>query len=477
MAAMAQTRWFAAANCDLPGLAASGTSYRAGEVRVHTNGLSVGPPPMPPYEIDVRAMAITPTAEGSHPTTPSTATSIRVDEDGVLVRASILNENAVYVAINRRRERWAFFTDLFLAPLLLPALDLPVELRDGEPDYGAGQTLLRHVERVPHAAVHEARRLRHGWTLRTVQPTDPLWRLRRPGRTNALEAGEAQLRALEEEIGAVARRHRGARVATLLSGGIDSGTVTYLATKQGLPVTPYSAGTPWGDEFDDAAELTGHLGLPLHTVALDEERIIAAIPRAIRGLGVHTAEVVEVALTATALLHGDEIPRADVLLTGYGSDLINAGLYRPFEAPEELIEQTLSAIHGTRFSNELSNLLPMSTGRAVYHPFWAWPVMRVALDTAPRCKVHGGREKYHLRLAMSKRVPERIAWRTKVAVHHGGALQEGVAKLLAARAPGVRRQDVYRSCFGVLLQLAGEGNPDGWDPMDVYEAGIAAVSR
>ncbi|WP_420871024.1 hypothetical protein [Micromonospora endophytica] len=48
--------------------------------------------------------------------------------------------------------------------------------------------------------------------------------------------------------------------------------------------------------------------------------------------------------------------------------------------------------------------------------------------------MHAGREKHHLRLAVSDHLPHRIAWRRKVAVHHGGGLQAGVIKLLAADA-------------------------------------------
>jgi asparagine synthetase B (glutamine-hydrolysing) len=74
-------------------------------------------------------------------------------------------------------------------------------------------------------------------------------------------------------------------VATLLSGGIDSGTVTYLAATGGLPVTPYSVATPWGDELADAAELSDHLGVALTPIRLTEEQIVGSIPEAVRRLG------------------------------------------------------------------------------------------------------------------------------------------------------------------------------------------------
>ncbi|MEU4765108.1 asparagine synthase-related protein [Actinosynnema sp. NPDC023794] len=203
-------------------------------------------------------------------------------------------------------------------------------------------------------------------------------------------------------IGAIAADRPGAGYATLLSGGIDSGTVTYLAAARGLDVVPYSVGTPWGDEFADARELCDAAGLGMREVRLDEDAIVRAIPAAVRWLGTAAAEVVEVALTATAVYQAGVLEPGRVLLTGYGSDLIDAGLFTPFERPEELIEQGLESIRRTRVSGELSNRMPMAHGVEAFHPFWTLPVMRVAHETTPACKVREGREKFHLRSAMAE---------------------------------------------------------------------------
>ncbi|SCG55554.1 asparagine synthase C-terminal domain-containing protein [Micromonospora humi] len=474
---MATSRWIVVGNVDLPGLAHLAERHEVGDLTVYRAGVSGSWPSHPPVACDVRTMSLV----AAPPPAPAPAAGepprIRIDEDGVTVSASVLNEDPVHVAVNRARGGFAYFTDPLLAPLILPALGLPVEVRDDPPAVAGDETLLRHVHRVPFGAVQETRRHRDGWTTRTTMPDDPLRHLRRPTRADGQAAGRAQLEALRGEIRRIAAGRPAAGFATLLSGGIDSGSVTMLAAAEGLPVTPYSAGTPWGDEFDDAAELCDHLGLPLTRIDLSEERILAAIPQAVRGLCVTTPEVVEVALTATALYGGTEIAAGEVVLTGYGSDLINAGLYRPFRGPDELIDQTLDSVHQTRFTNELSSRLPLAYGREVHHPFWRWPVMRVALDTAPSAKVHGGREKHHLRLAMSEHVPHQIAWRRKTAVHHGGGLQAGVAKLLTADAPGVDREAVYRACFRELVAAAADGRPDGWDPLRLYERAVAAARR
>ncbi|WBO64095.1 asparagine synthase-related protein [Streptomyces camelliae] len=136
----------------------------------------------------------------------------------------------------------------------------------------------------------------------TRDEADPLAAFRAPRREDPLAAGEAQIEALTEEIRRIdAATPEGTGYATLLSGGIDSGTVTYLAATSGLSVTPYSVATPWGDELADAAELCAELGIALEPVELAEGQIIASIPEAVRRLGGTEPEVVEVALTATSV--------------------------------------------------------------------------------------------------------------------------------------------------------------------------------
>ncbi|PZF95833.1 asparagine synthase-related protein [Micromonospora endophytica] len=471
---MATSRWVVVSNRSLPGLAHLAAQHQIGDLTLYCAGLSGALPAHPPVEIDVRSIAVV-GAEPS-PTDGQTA-SLTLDEGGLTIRTSLLNEDAVHVAVNRPRAAFAYFTDPFLAPLILPALGLPVEVRDDEPTAESDETLLRHVHRLPFGATQQVRQDARGWTIHATMRDDPLRQLRRPSLTVGRAAGELQLEALRETIRRIAANRPDCRFATLLSGGIDSGTVTMLAAAEGLPLTAYSVGTPWGDEFDDAAELCDHLGLPMTRISLGEERILDAIPRAVRGLGVTASEVVEVALTASAVYAGTEIATDETLLTGYGSDLINAGLYEPFDIVDELVDQTLAALHRTRFTNELSSRLPLSHSRQVHHPFWNWQVIRVALDTAPACKVHAGREKHHLRLAVSDHLPHRIAWRRKVAVHHGGGLQAGVIKLLAADAPGVDRSAVYRACFRELIAVAADGSPDEWDATRLYERAIARARR
>lgn len=470
-------RWCAVTAIPVPRLEHVGQHLDLGGLHVYyrgPDGAAPDPAAGQPIELDVRTLMAPSDRDADEP-----ISTLRISEQEVSVRISALNTDPVYFAADRMRGRFAYFTDLFLAPIILPALGMPVELVDGRPPHLRG-TLLRGVDRLVHGTVTTTRRANgHSarWTTSTAEEPDPLGDFFAAHRTDPIAAGEAQLEALAARIARIARTHADTQpgFATLLSGGIDSGTVTWLTAASGVPVTPYSIGTPWGDEFEAAAELCAHLGIELHPVQLAEDDIIASIPEAVRWLAAADAENVEVALTATSAQRLGVVPQGLHVLTGYGSDLINAGLYQPFVDPAELIPQVLAAVDRTRFSNELSNRMALAYGTAMDHPFWSWPVMRVALETAPECKVREGREKFHLRTAMQSRVPSEVAWRRKVAVHHGGGLQQGVARRLELETGVTDRAALYRACFAELVDAAADGDLDPADHWSLFERAVRRV--
>lgn len=232
----------------------------------------------------------------------------------------------------------------------------------------------------------------------------------------------------------------GAReVAVLLSGGIDSGSVATVATHHGLGVVCYSAGTPWGDEHDDAAELCRHLGVEHRRIDLSLKQILNAIPLAIRWLGHAEPDKVDIAVIGTAMAASDCLDHA-IVLTGYGSDLINLGLPGPhaLEDPESELPGLRQGLEDARRSGELSGQFYRASGRLLVHPYWHPRVIEHCLSVTPRVKLWRGREKGHLRQAMSRIVPDAVAWRAKVAVHHGGGLQAGLGEYFGGREAKAR---------------------------------------
>ena len=455
--------WCAVSNAPVPGLARLARPADLGDLHVYYRGPEgAGLPDGPPFTLDVRTLA-------AHPDSPDKTASdvLRIDADAVTIRVSTLSEDPVYYAVNRVRGLFAYFTDLLLAPLLLPALGMPVAFTGGSPTHERG-TLLLGVNRLRYGILTRTRRVGRTWLMEARDEPDPLVTLTQTHRDDALAAGEAQLHALTTELRRIAATApRGTGYATVLSGGIEAATVTCLAVQAGLPVTAYGLVTDRGEETVAGAGLCARLGVGLEPLELTEDRIIAAIPEAVRWLGSADPDTVDGALLPTAVRRLGAIPPDRILLTGHGSDPLNAGPHG-FSGHREG-DQYLTAVDRARRSNAYSHRMSLAYGSTTHHPFWSWPVIRTALETAPRCKAGDGHDAYHLRTAMAARLTGPPAWRgTSAAV----ALRRSALRRLAADTGVENRERLYLACFEELVDRAAAGELEPTDPQHLLEGAL-----
>lgn len=265
----------------------------------------------------------------------------------------------------------------------------------------------------------------------------------------ATDAGRRQLDALSRSVGSVTPH--GAPVTALVSGGVDSALVAALAQRVGILDGIATLGTVWGDERAEADELGADLGLPVQYATLSEDDIVGSLPETIRMLGEPSQETVAITSNLVALFRSGAIP-AGVLLTGYGSDLINSGL----RVGSGLLDDVGSAVvhqleHAGR-SGEFSGVAAAHHGYVLHHPFWSSEVIEAALATSPDLLRHGGREKGHLRAAAEELVSSRVAWRPKRALHRGSGVDDNLASAVARRI-GERAVDVQRFYACVDAQM------------------------
>lgn len=462
---MPPARWLVVANCDIPALREHGHAFEA-------DGLTVFARNVRDAELDRGVDLTSMTRLGSeHAESTNDNNTLEVGANGLCVHISTMNVAPVFVAANRAAGRFAVFNDFFLAPLLLRALALPIELRDFSVRRDDA-TPLRGVYRLEPDSRFTAVRDRDGWTLEFRRSVDRLHAMPHGVENDVDAAGASVIKALERAVGDLGACYEDRAVTCMLSGGIDSATVAYLAASVGMAVRPYSVGTPWGDEFDAAEETASVVGAQLARVRFDEEQLVEAIPDTIRWLAMHDAEMVDIAVTTTAFLkHGQG--GDDPIVTGYGNDLLNGGLFDPARL-DELGRDLVAAVDRTRYSNEYSPLQALAYGRAVAHPYWDWRTIRASLAVAAECKVVNGQGKYHFRRAMEERLPASVAWRPKVAMHHGGRLAQGLASRIErdAGASG-RKGAVYRGVLEVLIRLAEHEPLRDVNSGDVYERGMA----
>lgn len=428
---------------------------------------------------------------------PWAKTSMEVRSDVVRMRTGALNDPPLFMTQNTTTRAWAVSTDVFALNVLRAWWGMPVGFVDPTVIGRNGVTSFLGVTRLPAHANLELQNHGSTWSLNSQVLPDPLAQaVFNPTVEDFAQAGKLFVNTLREAIVELTGGS-GGHVATMLSGGIDSGAVTTLAVLAGLKVTAYSAGTPWGNEHAEAKELTDFLGIPHVQVDLSADEFLAAVPESVRALGTADHERVDIMVTITALLRGGFIKESHVL-TGYGNDLLNLGLPPDSQDVAVLQQDIIDGIDITRHSGEFTDVVARQYGKQLSHPYWHSRVVQAALQVHPALKIQGGREKAFFRAAMEPYVPYSSAWRQKIGIHLGGGLQGGLDALFGGRAHKagaycdvfkaistrllhdpfatvtdlVPRPDGHRFCNGVQAKSAAAASAASWTP--VLKKGIVS---
>lgn len=386
------------------------------------------------------------------------ATTYSEAPNTVSVRAGMLtltgsdmNTQSLYYILDANGRHIAVFNDLFLARSLLAALGRPVEYK---PDKYAAD--LSFYEAVTRLRAGQRIRVKKGSAALSIEECD---------HPNILDGRVQYDRDLETSISGMFEYLKSAvqrclqhldRAAIALSGGIDSATIAFLTCDHGVKLNAYTVCTEWASEYAEAKKAADYLAIPLQEVHVSTDEVLAEIPNVIRYYYFLEPESIEIALVASCLYKNISIdptaPRCFV--TGYGSDLLNAGVYQPFNCYNELQVQITALLRQTQFSNEFSNFGSLHRGISVVHPFWDSDVIRRALHVPAMFKVVNGQDKYFLRLMMLNHLPKQTVWRSKLAAHHGTGLSEHLSTAFGGDAEyrrkiaSIHKDIFYHSQFG-----------------------------
>lgn len=366
---------------------------------------------------------------------------IDVQDDRLTVTTSSRNLTPLYWSADHHGN-FILSTDLLIAASAWMSLtDCQLGVREEAGVHLDDRSSIHGISRLLHSSRLEV--LLHGNQVRIGRDAMQDNLAQQNARYNdALLAGQAQIDALQQSI--ASHLQRPAKVAALVSGGVDSGLVAALLAAQCPNFEAFSIGTPWGDEFDDAQQLADALGCPLNRVELDPQSILLALPQTIRAFGHPQAQAVEIGVAITAFCR--QLEEGRMIFTGYGSDLINSGMATGDGLADDIRHSIAVEVNKTRYSSELTEIAARACGSELVHPYWDLPVLRTALDTCPSVKTTRGREKGHLRLAAEQWLPSEVAWRKKTAIHHGNGLGTALSQLIddtthqPASAPALYRQ-------------------------------------
>ncbi|MEU8540508.1 asparagine synthase C-terminal domain-containing protein [Streptomyces sp. NPDC048717] len=342
------------------------------------------------------------------------------------------------------------------AGAMLPLLGAPAVLGDAERSLLPGGRFAG-ITAVPANSAVTVVADAYGDTPVSVRRLAPL--PDRPSQTDPDRAVRAVRRVLGEAVVRLAADAD--EIGVSLSGGVDSSTVTALAVRElGAPaVRTYTVGTPFGDEFEQAAWLAARLGTKHEEILFGPGQLAAMLPGMIRAL--ETWDVLTLQIAAPACFLQDHIATGDrrVLLSGYGADLLFAGLggtggERAVEAA--VVAQTFA----TARSNEFHPAFADARHAAVRHPYWTREVMTAALDIRGRLKVHEGTAKWVLRSAAADVLPAEVAWRPKRGIHEGTAMSRMFAAALGSEEPAVQAR-MLRDMATEIFRDGGSGAVPG----------------
>jgi carbapenam-3-carboxylate synthase len=218
-------------------------------------------------------------------------------------------------------------------------------------------------------------------------------------------------------------------IAVTLSGGIDSASVAFLARPHVRKMHTYTVGTPYGNEFAEAAFAAARLGSIHRELSMSLADAGRILSKAIAAFETWDPLTLQIALPV-CFLYERVSGMHPVFLTGYGSDLIFGGVIDLTRPPAEIDQELRRQVAMTVPTNELSPAFAAMHGIAVRYPFWTRRVLRDGLRVGGFLKSCRNVEKYVFRKAMSSFLPDETAWRKKRGIHEGTAMSSLFADLL-----------------------------------------------
>jgi asparagine synthase (glutamine-hydrolysing) len=207
-------------------------------------------------------------------------------------------------------------------------------------------------------------------------------------------------------------------VGVLLSGGLDSSLLAALARPHTDRLHTFTVGFDGSPDLLAASEVARHLGATHHERVYTLADMLAVLERVIYHLESYDPALIRSAIPCyfVSQLAAEHVK---VVLCGEGADEIFAG-YRYFgnlSDPRLLHRESVRILHGLHNINlQRADRMTMAHALEGRVPFLDNEFVDVAMRLDPALKVHrpDKREKWYLRRAFDRLLPDHILWRTKV---------------------------------------------------------------
>jgi asparagine synthase (glutamine-hydrolysing) len=226
-------------------------------------------------------------------------------------------------------------------------------------------------------------------------------------------------------------------IGSWLSGGLDSSSICALASKYTSKLKTFSAGIKGSPDLDFSREMASHIKSEHHEVVVTLQDLLDSLPDVIYHLESFDALLVRSSITnyLVAKLASDHI--SDVF-SGEGGDELFAGYEYLKSIPagklqDELISIT-NALHNTALQRvDRSSSAHGTTAHAV---FTRPDIVEFAFTVPAKFKIHDNTEKWILRKAMERLLPETIFKRPKAKFWEGAGIRDLISDYAAKHITG-----------------------------------------
>lgn len=248
------------------------------------------------------------------------------------------------------------------------------------------------------------------------------------------DQGKKVLRELLME--AVAKRMKDNAIGgVLLSGGLDSSLITYMAHEIKHDIECFTVSMEGGQDLPLAKDVTKHLGVKHHILMFGEHEIHEILPLAIYHQEMYEESCVHGAI-ANFLAGRFVKPHTSCVLTGEGADEFLGGYdgqFRQGNNPEEIasiVDNLINVAHNTALQR--LDRLNAANSFESRTPFLDSKVMDFSLKIPIQYKIHGEEQvgKWIVRQAFEGCLPDHIIYQTKRFFAQGS----GVAYIMRSQA-------------------------------------------
>ena len=235
-----------------------------------------------------------------------------------------------------------------------------------------------------------------------------------------------------EDVRAIVRRSFWNRVdfsvptGSLLSGGIDSSVIAYLASEaykenfgQDSRLKTFALGVGESEDIQNARVMAGHINSDHYELIVDLEQVLSALPEVIYYLESFDPSLVRSAASNFLISRYAREEGIQVLLSGEGGDEVFCGYtyLKDFPLDQQFSRQIecLGYLHNN--ASLRLDRMNLCHGLRVVAPLISGELLNYALAIPPEYKqrpmAEGKIEKWILRKAFESVLPEEVVWRTK----------------------------------------------------------------